>query len=352
MDRTSYPGELERQPEGIRPRLVALVALVVVAGAVLAVLFPPIEATNTGIPVSRKVSQLVYPATVVSEIGQPAGGEWLLPAGLARIGDATFVLDTGNNRILKLDEGGRVLATLDSTSDGRLDLQQPMAIATNGSWLFVANSLAGEVLVLDESGTVENTFPLQAEPGDNPPRPIGIAARPDGSLVVADAENHRVLFLDSEGRVVRSVGSGMRSAAADGFNVPAALTLDVAGNVYVVDTLNGRVVKLSGDGVFLAEFGILADTAGSLARPKGVAVDAAGRVLVSDGLQAAIEVFAADGTYLGVIGRRDPGDAKAGSIFEAPGALWLSGDRLTVIDGVVGLITLDLAEPGTASDPE
>jgi DNA-binding beta-propeller fold protein YncE len=128
--------------------------------------------------------------------------------------------------------------------------------------------------------------------------------------------------------------------------------MDAAGYIYVVDTLNGRVVKLSPNGAFLAEFGRLADTAGSLARPKGVAVDAAGRVLVSDGLQAAIEVFGPDGTYLGVIGRRDPGDAKAGSVFEAPGALWLSGDQLTVIDGIAGLITLELTEPRTVSSPE
>lgn len=164
-------------------------------------------------------------------------------------------------------------------------------------------------------------------------------------MVVSDAENHRVLFLDIDGNLVKSVGTGMRSGGRDGFNVPAGITLDETGNVYVVDTLNGRVVKLSPDGEFLREFGRLADTAGSLARPKGVAVDVAGRVFVSDGLQAAIEVFDRDGAYLGVIGRRDPEDAGAGSVFEAPGAMWLSGDRLSVIDGIAGLITLEL--PGT-----
>jgi sugar lactone lactonase YvrE len=158
-----------------------------------------------------------------------------------------------------------------------------------------------------------------------------------------------VLFLDSAGNVTMTVGTGLRSGGAGGFNVPAALTTDTAGNVYVVDTLNGRIVKLSPNGTYLAEFGKFADTAGSLARPKGVAVDGAGRVFVSDGLQAAISVFGADETYLGVIGRRDPEDAKAGSIFEAPGALWLSGNRLTVVDAVAGLVTLDLSRPGTVT---
>ena len=351
-DRESYAWDKERRQSGLRPVLVIIVVLFLIVGAAIAVLFPPIEATHTGIPISRKVSQQVYPANVVSSIEQPAGERWLLPAGVARIGDLTFVVDSGNNRILKLDEEGRVLGILDRMSDGQLDLRQPMAIATKGTRLFVANSLASEVLVLDASGLVEKAIALEGQPGDKAPRPIGIAAGPDGTIVVADAENHRVLFLDSDGLVVNQMGKGLRADGRDGFNVPAAITIDAAGYIYVVDTLNGRVVKLSPNGAFLAEFGRLADTAGSLARPKGVAVDAAGRVLVSDGLQAAIEVFGPDGTYLGVIGRRDPGDVKAGSVFEAPGALWLSGDQLTVIDGIAGLITLELSGPRTVSSPE
>ncbi len=349
MDRASrYPWEPERpKPAGVNAGLALAVALIVAAGAVIAVLFPPIEGTSTGIPVSRKVSELVYPASVVREMAQPADGKWLLPAAVATAGDATFVLDTGNNRILKLDEAGRVVALLDATSDQRLDLRQPMAMATDGQRLFVANSLAAQVLVVSASGQVEKVLPLEGGAGGKTPRPIGVAAGSDGSLIVSDADNHQVLFLDSNGRTVRSVGTGTRAGGREGFNVPAALTLDAAGNVYVVDTLNGRIVKLSPEGAFLGEFGRLADTAGSLARPKGVAVDAAGRVFVSDGLQAAIEVFGPDGTYLGVIGRRNPEDPQAGSVFEAPGGLSLTGDRLNVIDGVAGLITLQLSEPQT-----
>ncbi len=345
MDRTSYRWDQERQQAGIKPRVVIAMALLIIVGIAVAVLYPPIEATNTGIPVSRKVSAQVYPSMVVSTIAQPEDGQWLLPAGVARVGDNTFVLDTGDNRILDLDPQGRVTATLDSNSNPELALKQPMAIATDGTRLFIANSLAGNVLVLSATGVVEKKIALPAQEGDQTPRPIGIAARADGSMVVADAENHRVLFLNGDGQVVKALGTGTRTGGQDGFNVPAAMTLDSAGNVYVVDTLNGRVVELSANGDYLGEFGRLADTAGSLARPKGVAVDAAGRVFVSDGLQAAVEVFAPDGAYLGMIGRRDGGDAKAGSIFEAPSGLWLSGNRLMVIDGLAGLITLELSEP-------
>jgi hypothetical protein len=76
-----------------------------------------------------------------------------------------------------------------------------------------------------------------------------------------------------------------------------------------------------------------------------VAVDGEGRIFVSDGLQAAIEVFGPEGDYLGVIGRRDTNDLGAGSIFETPSGLSLSGDRMIVVDGVLGLIELQLPAP-------
>jgi DNA-binding beta-propeller fold protein YncE len=331
------------------PLFGALIALLIAVGLIIAVLFPPIEGVKTGVPVSRKLSTLNYPAELMQTIGQPRGGTWTLPTSAVTLGDTTFVLDTGNNRILGLDEQGRLVATLEAASNGRLDLRQPMSIASDGSRLLVANSLASEILMLDPSGVVDRVIALEGQPGDRTPRPIGVAVGSDGSVIVSDAENHRVLILDAEGHTLRSFGTGTRAGGSQGLNVPAGLAVDAAGYIYVVDTLNGRIVKLSSEGEFVRDFASLADTAGSLARPKGVAVDGEDRIYVSDGLQAAIEVFGPNGDYLGVIGRRDPTDPGAGSIFETPSGLSLAGDRLTVVDGVLGLIELRLPGPGSDS---
>jgi DNA-binding beta-propeller fold protein YncE len=292
---------------------------------------------------------LNYPAQVTQSIGQPVGGTWTLPTSVATIHDTKFVLDTGNNRILELDADGRLGAVLDSSSDERLALWQPMSIATDGSRLFVANSLAGEILVLNPAGTVDSVISLEGRPGDKTPRPIGVAIEGDGRIIVSDADNHRVLILSAQGSLLSSFGTGTRAGGPQGLNVPGGIALDAAGDIYVVDTLNGRIVKLSPDGEFIRDFASLADTAGSLARPKGVAVDEKGRIFVSDGLQAAIEVFGPNGEYLGVIGRRDAKDPGAGSIFEEPFGLSLSGDTMMVVDGVLGLIVLQLSEPHSSS---
>jgi hypothetical protein len=223
-----------------------------------------------------------------------------------------------------------------------------MAMATDGERLYVANSMAAQVIVVGLAGQVEKTLNLAKGPGDaETPRPIGVAVLEGGGIAVSDAANHRVLFLDGTGVVVNAIGTGARSSGQDGFNVPGAMTTDNGGNVYVVDTLNGRVVKLSPDGAYVSEFGKLGDTAGALARPKGVAVDSSGNVFVSDGLMASISVFGPDGTYLGMIGRREAEDAASGSIFQAPGGLWLTGETLQVMDRMAGLVTVGWRDGAT-----
>ena len=326
-------------------RLLLAAALLATAGALAGIVMLPAESQREGeTPQVRGVTELVYPASVAERWPEPVNGRWVLPAGLAVApGGSVFVLDTGENRILALDEKGRVTATFDKASDQRLDLRGPMAIASDGRSLFVANSLAAQVLVLDLSGRLQKTITLTpAGEGAATPRPIGLALSADGNIIVADADNHAVLFLDPRGNVIQTTGAGARAAGTDGFNVPGAITLDGAGNAYVVDTLNGRVVKLSPEGKFVRQFGELGDTAGALARPKGVAVDGEGNVFVSDGLTAAVQVFSPNGEYLGVIGRSDPTDPASGSIFQAPAGLWLDGSRLYVMDRLAGLIVLDL----------
>src|SRR3990172_10347399 len=146
MQKISYQ-PWDQKPQRRRdttPALAALIVLLIIGGLIMAVFFPPIESVKTGVPVSRKLSTLNYPAVVTQTIGQPVGGTWTLPTSVAAIGDTKYVLDTGNSRILELDAEGHLSATLDRASDSRLDLRQPMSIATDGRRLFVANSLAGE----------------------------------------------------------------------------------------------------------------------------------------------------------------------------------------------------------------
>ena len=323
--------------------LAALVLAFAVIAAALAVALIPQDMPGP------ELSARVYPARLTRHLEnpsahvQPSGMGWNQPSDIVALGGRWFVLDTGNNRILELSEEGAVLQVLDRRLDGGLALSGAMAIASDGRYLYVANSGAAQILVLTPDGGLARTFPVAGVEGDSTPaRPIGLALAVNGDFLVSDAANHRVLRYDGEGRLLWAAGSGRRAGGEGGFNTPAGLALDQAGNVYVVDILNGRVVKLAPDGTFLGQYGRLGDTAGTLARPKDVAIDAAGNVYVSDGLLAAVQVFGPTGEYRGFIGLKDPADRGSGALFRAPAGLTIAGPNLYVVDRFASVFVMDL----------
>src|SRR3972149_5249523 len=88
-------------------------------------------------------------------------GFLIAPAAPVAGGGPPFVLDPGNDRLLKIGQDGGVAATIDSASTKGLDLRQPLALSSDGHRLFIANSLASDVVVLDLSGAVEKVIRLE-----------------------------------------------------------------------------------------------------------------------------------------------------------------------------------------------
>ncbi|TAK64770.1 MAG: hypothetical protein EPO22_05500 [Dehalococcoidia bacterium] len=320
-----------------RPSTSLLTAIATTCAVTIAVL--AVAALRRDAP-GRGATAAAFPAHLAAELTSPqdAAAAWREPADVA-IGEHRWLLDTGNNRVLELAADGTVARTIVTEPP----LSRPMALATDGENLYVADSGAARVVVFSADGGVVRAFPVGGVRGDQlPARPIGIAVAPDGDVLVADAANHRVLRYAADGQLLWSFGAGRRAAGTAGLNTPGGLALDAAGNVHAVDILNGRVVKLSPGGAFVAEYGHLGETAGALARPKDVAVDAAGNVYVSDSLLAAVQVFGPDGEYRGFIGLKDPADRRSGALFRSPAGLAISGSALYVVDRLSSVFVLEL----------
>jgi len=126
--------------------------------------------------------------------------------------------------------------------------------------------------------------------------PHGIALGTAGNLFVADTFNNTIRKVTKKGVVttfagtVGVVGSTDGTGLAAKFANPRGVVVDTAGNVFVADTINYTIRKITKAGVVttlagLAEAVGSADGTGSAARfnnPYGVAVDSAGNVFVAD----------------------------------------------------------------------
>lgn len=84
-------------------------------------------------------------------------------------------------------------------------------------------------------------------------QPRGITIDREGHLVVADAGQHRILVVDQNGQVLRTIGAP--GHAPGQFHEPSGVAVDDAGHLYVADTWNARVVKLDAQGRVLASWG-------------------------------------------------------------------------------------------------
>jgi streptogramin lyase len=138
--------------------------------------------------------------------------------------------------------------------------------------------------------------------------PSDVAVDAAGNVFVADDGNHMIRKITPLGDVTTFAGDGNRGSA-DGpgatasFNGPEALCVDTAGNVYVADQGNnvirkitklGVVTTLAGSGNAGAANG--KGTAASFNGPAGVAVDTKGNVYVGDSNNNLIRKITPDGT--------------------------------------------------------
>ena len=139
-------------------------------------------------------------------------------------------------------------------------------------------------------------------------RPRGLAIAPDGTLYIADTDNHRIQHIDQEGNALHVWGSfadiASGEAPAGTFYEPWGIDIGSDGSVYVADTWNHRIQKFSPEGEFVTMWGFFGQAESPYAfwGPRDVTVDLNGNVLVTDTGNKRIVIFDADGNFISEFG--------------------------------------------------
>ena len=172
-----------------------------------------------------------------------------------------FIVDTGNQRVRRVDTNGIITTFAGNGSQGASGDGGP---ATNATFEF----------------------------------PGGVLADKYGNVFIADIQNGKIREVDTNGIITTIAGTGQRGYSNDGgpatnaaLYFPTGLAMDAAGDLLVADTdnnrirmidTNGIITTVAGNGAYgYAGEGGLATNA-SLCQPIGVAVDLSGRILIAD----------------------------------------------------------------------
>ncbi len=222
-----------------------------------------------------------------------------------------YVVDMNDQRIRKITPAGVVTtyagngtAGLVNGSSGSAEFNYPQGVAVDSSGnVYVGDSNNNNIRKITTGGTV-SVFAGSSSGSSGSSNgtgtsasfnsPQGIAVDSSGNVYVADTNNNKIRKITSAGVVTTFAGSGT-AGSADGtgtgaqFNGPQGVTVDSSGNVYVADTNNNKIRKITPAGVVTTVAGSGASgtadglsTSAQFNQPKGLAMDASGTLYVGD----------------------------------------------------------------------
>lgn len=193
--------------------------------------------------------------------------------------------------------GGRLEAHFGAPEGIAIDDEGNLYITEYRTTVVRKIDVKGQVTTLGGSGIVND---VGAKDGPSSEarfnRPHGIDVGPRGNVFVTDMHNHAVRMISQEGLVSTYAGKLGEAGTKDGpvsearFNKPEDVAVDKDGNVYVADTYNYTIRKITPQGVVSTVAGKAgeagyADGEGKHARfdkPIGIAVDKSAHVYVAD----------------------------------------------------------------------
>ena len=285
--------------------------------------------TALGLPVANAQTITVYAGSG----SQTYNGERIaaVAAGIGKAAAAAmdeqgnlFYADAVNNRIRKIDAGGKVVTiagngiagyTPDGVQATDAAINQPSAIAIDAEGnIYFAEYLNAVVRKIDKKGVLTTVAgsAVNGYYGNTRPAteaklqgPSGLAIDKAGNLYISDADNNCVRKVDKATGIItiyagnaKGHGTGRGGYTGDGgkaiaaqLNQPGSLAFDGAGNLYISDCFNHCIRKVTTAGIISTVAGTgtagyngdgnVATTA-QLSFPDGLAVDNEGNLYISD----------------------------------------------------------------------
>jgi len=312
------------------------------------------------------------------EGGPATSAQLSSPNGVAVDGTGNlYIADGDNKRVRKVSAGGVIGTVAGSGTGGVTSDGVPATSAQLGTPYGVAIDAAGNLYIADTlvvrrvsaDGIISTVVPSQPTgrfnsgcqfSGDGGPatsasvcRPMGVAVDAAGNLYVADSQNQRIRKVTTDGVINTVAGNGAIGFSGDGgpaistsLGNPFGVAVDSGANIYIADTTNNRVRKVTGGVISTSAgngtAGFAGDggpaVSGQLYFPAGVAVDGAGNLYIADTRNNRVRKVTADSVISTLSGNGTAGfsgDGGPANLAE------LYGPSDVVVDAAANVYILD-----------
>ncbi len=314
--------------------------------------------------------------------GPASASDLAAPSSVAVDGSGNlYIADSANSLVEEVTPSGTLsiiagtvglpgASSPGSATHSHLNFPEGVAVDGTGN-VYIADTNNDVVEKLTPTGTLSIVAGVEGTRG--PPtagpatasdldHPQGVAVDGSENVYIADTNNDVVEKVTPSGALSIFAGTALLPAApapgpatSSGLNLPEAVAVDGSGNVYVADTFNDVVEKITPSGTLSiaagnGSFGRPAPgpaTASPLARPSGVAADGSGDLYIADAFNTVIEKVTPAGAlsvFAGVFGYGPPtpGPAAASALsYPLAGSSDLSGPAGVAVDSSGDLYIAD-----------
>jgi sugar lactone lactonase YvrE len=257
----------------------------------------------------------------------PGGASIVDPVGLGvdRQGNV-FVADLRHEEVFKVTPDGRTSPAATATlAEPRFRRPISVAIDRAGN-AFIADSGDGTIRRIAADGTLSTFAGEHGSFGDADGSassarfrsPHAIAVDRFGTLYVADDRSHSIRTISSGGFVSTLAGEPGQSGSVDGtgrdarFREPKGIAVDGFGNIYVADTGNSVIRRITVSGEVTTWAGKAGEPGGAdgavasarFRKPESIAADEAGNVFVADTGNRSIRQILSEGVVTTIAGHR------------------------------------------------
>lgn len=222
-----------------------------------------------------------------------------------------------------------------------------------GLGIFLGAAFAASLLLAGSalSASFETSFGSSGSANGEFSHPAGLTIGAEGVVWVADSNNNRIQKLSSTGEYLSKFGSGGFEPGE--FSRPTAVAVDASGNLWVTDANNNRIQKFNPAGEFLKAVGSAGGGPGQFSGPEGIAADGEGHIWVADTYNGRLQEFNEAGEFLQTIGSygAEPGElGEPTDVDVGPeGKLWVAdwqNNRVAVFDAE-GEFLFQFGNPGS-----
>jgi sugar lactone lactonase YvrE len=213
------------------------------------------------------------------------------PYGLAARDGVVYVCDTKLPGICRLDFKEHTFTVLGVRGPGRLRKPLNLVIDPLG-YKFVADALRKQVVVFGPDDEYVTAFNIP-----EPSHPVDVALWENELYVLDNDDTCQIVVLDRQtSEILRTFGTYGEGIGE--FRIPNSLCFSPDGHLYVSDTLNWRVHKMTREGESAWIRGTAGQRLGQFGRPRSIRVGPDGIAYVTDAATEIVQMFSEDGEIL------------------------------------------------------